>query len=147
MNKLSSALLILCLTTSSGFALAQDAMSMDQGSMGKDAMSKDAMNKDAMGKDAMGKDAMGKDTMKKPMHKKKAMQKDAMNKEAMPMKNTATVCCIAAGEACRLRPMAGRAGRYMSIDRGPNAVSDPSSRINPSGALAAFARPSSGVAS
>ena len=41
------------------------------------------------------------------------------------MKNTVSVASTRCGSALRLRPIAGSAGRYMSIAKGPIAVNSP----------------------
>lgn len=88
MNKLSTLLLSLALATSSGFAIAQDAMQMKKGSMSKDTMH---MDKGSMSKDVMHQDEMNKDTMDNgAMMKKEAMRKPArkpMPKDDMEMKD------------------------------------------------------------
>ncbi len=50
---------------------------------------------------------------------------------AMPAKKAASVPCVLAGVACRSSPIAGRLDRYMSMDIGAKAVSDPSRITRP----------------
>src|SRR5688572_11748253 len=48
----------------------------------------------------------------------------------MPSRNTDMVCWALAGSVARSAAIAGMLGRYMSMAIGPNAVSDPSSRVS-----------------
>ena len=51
----------------------------------------------------------------------------------MPNRKKARVACCWLASACNSAPMAGKAGRYMSIDIGAKAVSDPSRKTSPQG--------------
>jgi len=52
---------------------------------------------------------------------------------AMPNRKKASVACCWPASAPSAAPMAGKAGRYMSIDIGAKAVSAPSRMTSPQG--------------
>lgn len=83
MNKISSAILSLCLTGFASMALTQGAMAMDDMNKNTMGMEKD---KGAMDKNTMSGGSMKKETMDNGMMKKDSMPKDKMSKQAHPKK-------------------------------------------------------------